>query len=488
MQKIPILRYYVKPMALQRWVGAITTLQYYGKLTTARFFVVNTLQPEQTLAPIVGFVEVQKARARVIARESTAQALLEKYLPTVASQWRAGGKLVSRSRWGNWMPQTASEKLNQATAFVAMYEHGRKLGMTEDGAANYALLNGLLRTQFYPLISDTPRFMRGPMGKLLFQFKRFSVKNLELAAHLMHEGNYTGFARWLGAQFVLGGLRLGLSTPGLAGIALAFGLGLSGALYRLHKKLEEKYGRAVADGVIYGLPGIFGADMSASFNILDIPRGENVWERTARLFSGPTIGDIVAVGQAATDKKAPERRAWKRILMTLAEKNRALSVVDSTIRMILGDKAYVDPRGRKKYPEPLSKPSKIAKIGGFRTTEEARYSLWMDAAREAQAIRDRAIDDAVAAWLNNDTTKAEEVVERYNKAWPDMTIRFSEVAYRAKQRKKSAEESAVERMPINKAVRRAMEEEDNDSGGGGGNLTGKSGMGVKFGLGGKRGF
>ena len=51
---IPLVRNYVRPFALERWVGIFKTINYHRHLQTLRFAVVNKFQIMQTLWPVVG--------------------------------------------------------------------------------------------------------------------------------------------------------------------------------------------------------------------------------------------------------------------------------------------------------------------------------------------------------------------------------------------------------------------------------------------------
>jgi len=453
LRKIPLLARYVKPLALARWGRVLSAAQYYGKLTKLSYALINKLQPAQTLAPVIGYARTAEAMAKIHTKAG--QAILDKFAPTFASQW-SGSSDIKATGLRRFLPQTFSEKGNLATAFIGMYDHGIRLGMSEAEAVRYATLNGIVRTQFYPTVFDTPRLMRNPLGAVLLQFKRFSIKNLGLAASLARDRNYTGLARWLGAQVVLGGANLALKpTTWVVGATLGTSLPLW--LAKQKEKLEKEYGSTVANGLLYGLPGLIGADIGGSINAFDVPYGDTVWEKAGRAVLGPTAGDVVAAGETLADQKAPERNVGIRLWRTLAEKNKALAPVDEFLRLVLGeDGTYTNARGQKRYSKPLSVKSRLLRAGGFRSAQESDYSRWVEALREVEALKNAALDRAVVAEMNKDTVGRDAILQQWHQQWPDIPMTPRDVRIRSKTRGKNKEEGVLERVPACASVREAV--------------------------------
>ena len=428
-RQIPGLRDFIKPMALERWSRNIRSLVSTLLLSTPRFAVLNRLQPLQGLYPIVG--ERIFAQAKIAQHTKGGRALLDEAGVTFdPGQFRAetsfGGKLTRLRE------RLSGERSNQEVAFLAMYQHGIEQGMAKPEAIQYAKLRGQLFTQFTPIIPDTPQIMEGPFGGLLFQYKRFPIKQVELLTRLVQEKRVGGIARFLAVMAITGGasyfLRQFYANPEKK--------------KRLRDTLAEQTGEKVADGIMYGAPGLVGADLSGSLIIGDEPMGQNIYEKVGRSVAGPTVGLAVDTATAlAKEKREPTTLKQDAVTLlrrfpTLRPLGELLSVDDLDVRTPDGEVAY-----RKKLKDA------IVGMGSFRSANESNIRLAVDAMFELKKEMSQ-LKNAyfVANEGQGSIDKAQDAIDKFNDRWPELEITSSDLSKYVQYRRKGADKTDVERI------------------------------------------
>ncbi len=410
-ERTPILGDYVKPFALERWASHIKAFQYWTKLQTGRFYVLNSLQPLQTLWPVVGTKGVFRGYGLYYSKKG--QALLKKH-----KVFGVAGKLhetlAARGRkFERFLPAGASEIRNQGVAFLALYDYARKqIQYSELEAARYGALRGQLFTQFAYTGGDVPRAMRGPIGGTILQFKRFQIKNLELFSRLIREGRYGGAARWVTALALVGGLKALTSS-----IAALLGGGY--IAYKLYNSIKKEYGEDVANIVAFGLPALVGVDMSGSISPIDVPYGRTIPEKIGNTVLGPSGQQIVKlVTDMASNEVAKEVGLANRALDSLAQSSPTIKQFQFLTKALEQDTATFDAKQRKQYELEIEDLWK--KAFGFRPVDESEQRLFIEAFHAVKNEYDD-IADSVALdliELNELSQGTGGLPDNYSK-WPD---------------------------------------------------------------------
>ena len=452
--RTPVLKWYVRPFALERWLGLAKTVNYWRHLQTGRFYVINSLQPFQTLWPVVGTRGLMAAIYRYYT--PTGRALLRKY--HVKEQI---GKLhegsMTKIPLERFTPAGASETRNQGLAFLALYYKAKGLGMGDDPAADYARERGQIMTQFAYSPADVPRMARGPVGGLILQYRRFSIKNLELLSRLWREGKYGGVAKWLIAQTALGGLKV-----------LTFGMG-GMYMYRLWKWLNDRYGEEMADTVVYGVPSLVGVDMGGSINVVDIPYGRSTPEKIGNAVLGPTGQTVVrALGDLAEDRRSKPMGTSEILLDTAIRTSPTVKQFRYLIQAIEKDTSNYNAKQQRQYE--LETWDLWKKAFGFRAVTESKQRAQFEALMWIKDKYDAVLNDAVAELLESDpeadgwpkaTAAASEKLKEWNTLWPDFPVTLAALKQRFISRRRSRVEPLIKRGLRNspKRVRAAFEQE-----------------------------
>ncbi|MBC8374103.1 MAG: hypothetical protein H8E53_10945, partial [Planctomycetes bacterium] len=436
--RTPILKWYIKPFALERWLGMVKTINYWRHLQTGRFYVINSLQPLQTLWPVVGTRGLMAAIYRYYT--PTGRAILRKYRVQEQVGKLHEGSMV-RMPLERFTPAGASEIRNQGLAFLALYYEGKRIGMADDAAADYARKRGQIMTQFAYSPTDIPRLARGPVGGLILQYRRFSIKNLELLSLLRREGNYGGVARWLIAQTALGGLKV-----------FSFGF-KAGLLYKLWKWLKEKYGEDIADAIVYGLPALASVDMSGSINVVDIPYGRSVPEKIGNAVLGPTGQTVVrALGDLAEEKKVKPMGAGETLLETTITTSPTIKQFKFLLQAIEEDTSSYDSKQRKMYE--LEVWDLWKKAFGFRAATESKQRMQFEGLLAIKDMYDSTLDTAVAELLKSEkdaTDRSErenaavDKLREWNSLYPEWPVTLRDLRRREKARREARTEPLIQR-------------------------------------------
>lgn len=432
LQKIPVIRDSVSPGFLDRWSSALKGLNttLFLKINP-RFHLLNRLQTFQTL-----LVTPQEwIEGRRLYMSKPGKELLSRF----GVKYLTGGKLLEGSKVRTSpkvrerMRGAAPETFNQEVAWATFFAKGKKLGMTDEAANDYAFLKGNVESQFAHLRSDMPEMLRGPVTSVIFQWKRYSIKTLELGANKLRNEEIGGFSQWLGAQIFLSGSRLAIK-------AATFGTGAY-LTYKMYRAIKDEYGEVVADGIMWGLPTLLGLDMSYSFQLLDIPYGDSVQEKVGNLLLSPAGTTAVSVAASAFDTKGGEPSALKRAVGALGQRVPGLRWIDAlramSDREASGEYNFRDPAGRLRFKGDLK--DVVVKALGGRTVTEAQTELFCDALMSVYEKRDAALDAVV-----NDP--ASSAVLEWNEAWPEYPISQKEIDNRSERRGATSELDRTERV------------------------------------------
>jgi hypothetical protein len=423
LSNIPVIQNYVKPFAFERWTGLVKSVNYWRHLQTGRFYTINSLQTIQTLWPVVGEKGLYRGYKLYYSKEG--QDLLRKHKVAGIS-----GKLheigMKRTRkFERYLPAGASEIRNQAVAFLALYDNAIKQGMSETDAARYARLRGQLFTQFTYTQADIPAAMRGPIGGLILQYKRFTIKNLELVSQLAREGKWGGVARWVAALTSIGGLNVFLK---------ALPVGLVGYLtYKIYKIIEDKEGKEVADVIHHGLPGLIGIDLSGSVTPIDVPYGENIYEKTGNIMFGPTGTTAVKVIEDVKRAKvAKEIGLVPRALKSFVDASPTVKQFVYLAKALQKDTANYDAKQRAQYE--LEVWDLWKKAFGFRPETETIQRMQFEAMISLKKEYDETIDHIVLALIDGDLKETERLITDWHANFPEAPISGESIQRRLLER------------------------------------------------------
>jgi len=485
----------------RRFLHLVRSFHYLTKLKTVRQHVVNSLQPLQTVWPIVG--EVGFARAITLYNSKEGRRILKQFGPSAdSSKYRdapmGGGvsgvkALRSAQRAGravlNYVPyEVRSEVRNQNFAFLAMFDHAkRKLGMSDTQAAEFAMVRGVAMTQYAFTRTTQPYFLRSPIAATAFQFKRFLVNQVQLAHAMLHRGrrvdqeagyNTTGmgaFSRFAAMQFLLGGVRglvpLAFYEIGKSGFCAAFPetcqrygtpTGRDDVEeFRLY--LEELTGsRAIANTVAHGMfAGLLDIDISGSVALLDRPYGRNFAEILGNQFLGPAGTSGIRLATDLTEKTAVPVSTPERIFKSILDTSPALNQIrfipdawnsmcdylDATQDMEASDRPYFNSQGEFQFNTTVEFTFK--KMCGFRTMEETEISAAWAHQQAVMRLIDGVKDEAATYYAVRDMKTAREIVALHNAMYPELRISMRDLKARADNKREARRKPVGQRRVDN---------------------------------------
>lgn len=432
-REIPGVRDYVKPLALDRWSRNIRSTLAFLTLRTARFAVVNRLQPLQGLYPLVG--ERILAQAKIRQHTAEGRALLDeagvRFDPGQYGSEASGVKGTFK-KIGE---RLSGERSNQELAFLAMFQHGTESGLSRAEAINYAKLRGQLLTQFTPVITDIPPIMRGPFTSLLFQFKRFPIKQAELLFKMVAKRQFGGIARWLGVMAAAGGLsyfmRQFLIAPDKRD--------------RLRRNITDQHGQWVADAVMYGLPGLVNTDISGSLVLGDEPFGSNIYEKIGRQVTGPAASMAYENIKAALTEPRESTTETQKAVDTL-RKIPTLRPIAELIALEQSDLDVRTPDGETKYRKAVR--DALVNIGSFRTATESNNQMAINGIveleKQSKSLKNAAYVALTTEGGNGDA--ALEAIQKFNERWPEVAITGKELKEYIQDRVKGKGKTDYERL------------------------------------------
>jgi hypothetical protein len=408
--KTPVIGDYVKPFALERYSGIARSINYWRQLQTVRFGVINSLQPLQTLYPVIGEKGMYRAVKLFFSKEGR-DILEQHHVKLIGGKLAERGMKVSQN-WMRYTPAGWSEKNNQALAFLGVYDKGRQMGMGDLEAARYARLRGQLFTQFIPSSSDTPKAFRGAFGSLIGQYRRFNIKQWELLSRLIRERNYSGVARFAAVRVLLGGMSDVLKIGEIAG---------GGYLtYKTYKYIEERYGRETADIVHHGLPALVGIDITGSIDMFNPPQGKGIPEQVGNLVLGPWGQTINQMYEAGDKKMAIELTSPQKTLNVLLNSSPSIKQFDSLFKAYEKDTTNYDTYQALKYD--LEVEDMWKKALGFTPETETLQRMQINAMRDVYKEYDSVMDSIVTSMVSGDTDKAIRKVVEWNTMFPEAPL------------------------------------------------------------------
>lgn len=417
--KLPWVGENAKPMMIERLMSMVQSGFYKAQLTTPKFAVLQQYQQLQTLYPVVGIkglVDARKFRMLPEGRE-----ILKKYNVASGGLIEDGMKGLT-GKLKKFDIANVFEMQNQEVAFLSLYERGTKLGLAPDVAAKYANLRGRIFTQFAYSKADTPGFLRDPIGKAVFMYKRFSVKETGLLRTMAHDGDAVGLSRFVAMRMLTGGTS-----------ALDNAMGLQPITSSVRTVLENTIGTTLTNGLEYGIGGLIDIDMSGSIGGDVLPqitdrKGQISGRSINRAFgnfllSQPAQTLIAAVDEwnnknLAVNHKGETRGQFTRTLVAAAEKVALPKAVLALSDLMSGD------LDKRKANWALDFERDVAHVLrnslAFRDTDESNIKHEAETMRIMKSTDEDFKQEALNAMIAGDKEAYMKAVDTYSAYFPDV--------------------------------------------------------------------
>lgn len=267
--------YDAPPRALKKYVSAIRKWEAFSRLSGPFSAIINLTQVALNTVPVLGVKDTARGLEPL-----TSPAAFKRVQETLRRNGLNLGHFVPFSDTGDMVaafggPRAAlkekryvealhrmslslfygAEKTNRLVTAWGAFKQGMDKFGDEKLAAGFAQ-EVLERTQFNYRLSNTPDFLRSPVGALLFQFKSFVINEVEFIASL----NKQEALRFGAAVWALGGMSLFMNMPGTDIVNAA-------STMFFDRKLDEAMALSADEGLAqrglyFGLAGFANIDMS----------------------------------------------------------------------------------------------------------------------------------------------------------------------------------------------------------------------------------
>ena len=295
MQTVTVLK-----LGMFRPTAAIAQLGTLMNITTFSGFNKLTAQAMRDASLYSGNVSLSEKKMfnRIgLNREDTAletQALMnEKSIYNMNIKGLPVGKFLEKSMF----MFNATDKYTRRVAALVAYRQAIADGKTPEEATDIAR-DFVRKTNFDYSDKDAPQLFTklGSIGKLLFQFKKYPVKEAELMVELFQSGDKKAIARFFGQYLVMAGM-MGVPVAG-AGDELAEWITGTSPTKEMKKLVMEWAGndpnkKSLALVAMYGVPALAGVDFSRNIGLGDLVPTNGL--------EGPTLSTISNVYKAFRD-------------------------------------------------------------------------------------------------------------------------------------------------------------------------------------------
>jgi hypothetical protein len=306
-----------------------------------------------------------------------------------------------------------AEKFLRRTTGLGSYYKALAEGKTRKQAIEYAK-ETIQRTQFEYGIADAPAFIRrtGPVGQVLFQFKKFPVKELEFMSSLKGMEHVRFWMPWL---LVSGYYGIPLVEPMKNTVKSLFNIDLESELKKhlMEWAGEDKERQTAAKTIMYGISHKAGIDASRRIGAGDFVPGE------LRDITGPTISTIVRTAQMAA------KGNW-------IETIRAIAPMPGNIALAAFNEGEItDPWNRERVKIRLKPKERAVKATGFMPIRESIErdvkSVIGYTERKRQETEKQVIDDFIKTMKKYKTASPGEEKTQALKELKEEAVRLREL-------------------------------------------------------------
>lgn len=319
----------------------------------------------------------------------------------------------------------APEPFNREICLCANYLYAKAQGMDEVTATQYAR-RGVWFQQFTYNVGSLPRAMRGPTGRLVFQFKPYLVKELEFLSNLTR-GQLIKYASMQILMFGPAAFMTILRSIPFLGLFWGF------------DDLEEWMNRSQFHRVAHGLTGAggssVGVDVSAAAAFQFPSRPEDWFGPTLsdsfRLYSnviGPAMAGrfentLPSIGRVATghfEELGYRSIRRKEMFRWMRDSIPVMYYWDQLITTAISeDGSVLDDRGRPLYKPEWAWADYVKFISGMRPLELSRArkaERFVIKEEDARELDKRMYVDSILDTLEAGGTLDEDVMQRYIEA------------------------------------------------------------------------
>lgn len=341
------------------------------------------------------------------------QEILKRNEPFIGVEAAFGTEGANAAPW--WHPLglfQAMERINRPEAFGAFYVHATsKLGMDGPTAEKWARAATRF-AQFTYNTGSLPRIMRGPVGKLVFQFKPYLLKELEYISTLRG----AEIPRYMSAFIATGGPRAALYTL----MSLPF-LGAFGLLDDLEDWLNRNLPRASR-----GVPGFLGVDVSPSVAFQFPQTGSDI--------AGPFLSDAWKLWDGVLKPMVRgESRDWNDVQDWASRLAPAIYWWDQAIESLSSDSGWTtDKYGKMEY-----KPTGLDTLKmmmGAKPLEKSMLEVERRYLTETEEIQRNERQRAIEAYLDADAENDGVALDEIGNTLADMGVTVDQVKAAAKRR------------------------------------------------------
>ena len=468
----PIPGMNVGPMPSRRFFAAVRSFNYLRQLKTPKQWLVNSTQPLQTVYPVVGAKTF--AEATGLYNTAEGQALLDKHgrLSSTSGMYIDGTETTMGQKAIDGVTKaqeladkhvlrgkisTQSELRNMDFSFVAFYLHGKKMGLNDADAADYARVQGYVGSQFVFTRSNLPPILHDPFASTLLQYKRFQINMVGFALTLKKDKNYSGLGRWLAVNAAVGG------TKGLLFTALPvyyFGskvlqtLGITDEdedakvkAARMHRWFIKNLGETNANALTFGLPAYAGIDLSGSTGLFHDGFGDSMADVVWNKAKGPSVSfvtDMLSVFD--TSGQAKSLSFSQRAYTKFKDTSPAAKWLLKNVEYLSGYEDEYDSKGKLRFrDEDKGFGLWMELAGGFRTVPQAVLSNEYALLMSMQTIEDKYKDRAAVFLSDGDYESAIGVVRQFNGLYPDMAFSLQALTRRFETKRSDQIKNALER-------------------------------------------
>jgi hypothetical protein len=316
------------------------------------------------------------------------------------------------------------------TTGLGAYHKAISEGKTRQQALEYAK-QIIDQTQFNYSIAEAPAFIRrsGPVGQVLFQFKKYPVKQLEFMFGTLKGAENVRF--WIpfsllsGYYAITGFELLKNSVKSMFGVDID----LEAKKYLMDWASDNPVKQKIAKTIMYGIGANAGVDISRRIGAGDYVPSQG------RDFMGPTVSTVVNAAQLAAKKE------WVEML-------RAISPAAGNLFLMLETDGQInDPWNRGRLKAKLKPEEKAMKALGFtpagEVIERDKSKAIVYSEQRRKESEQKAIDGFIKAVQGKDRAAALNQV----KALEKMGITPQRVMDEMKKKKMLPTQRAITNVP-----------------------------------------
>lgn len=327
----------------------------------------NLVQPEQTLAPVVGERIFQKSRAMI---RDNWQRMKDMHVLIGDTKYDERANLKGGQKWYDVMSNASN--VNRAHGYLAGELHWDTLtpeakaefmangGFKMEKAAKHQYARDMAeRTEFDNTVNNRAMILTGPLVETLAQYKGYQIKSLEAGLALW--ANPKGGTRIQRLGKIARSMALPAIVGGAKGVLPVIGAVSAPFIYNEFFDLAKGRGKSdeeadvIALGFAQGAAAAGGTDVSSKVQAYDAPFGDTPAEKVGGFVLGPTFGSMAKLAPdmwKAFAEPAPHKREtalWNLVVHQVPQSAGPRLAIEETMNPG-GGQAAGSKRTESKYP------------------------------------------------------------------------------------------------------------------------------------------